>query len=1278
MASMFVVPPRGGMAQEDVTDFDNARARVMTLWSYGGEQVQAEAAKALVGTEVELQAFLKSGYRRLARVDERIAVNRVRQGGGLAIQEAGQKALDAASSGDSNALAVFLDEGWRIPAGHDLRIRVNQMMTLGGDELRRVGQVALDANSAEALRRFVDDGWRIPYSHDLRIRVNREMAAGGPEVKRVGQRALDTNNVDAYRLFLDEELALAQARDMETATVAELAGVAEVASEQAAKETAAARTASERAVTEATMAREAAEEAARATDAAKGNADEAAAAAGRAADAANKAGSAAKDAVGAANTASSAAWTAAAAASRAAAAASLAGEAASQAYHAAAGATVNADEAAGARQAAQKSRDVAAGAERAADAAEAAADAGLQAGKAALAAASAGENAMNAANAAADAATYAQAAGVEAKAARDAAATARAAAARANRAANAAVEFAKVSANAAHQAKTAARNAAANARAAADAADKAAEHAGKSADAANEATRHANAATEAARVATDALTGADEIYTAARRADEERLAVRSEEISEAMSAMRTAMPRYEDEQRWDKAQVFLRDVETKQLIADATKPGVDSTIAVRKGREAALRLHEVGGSWTAAAATGALEGTDSEVLHFLTRGLPVAVGQDDRVTLRVLANTGTDAHRAAARAALEGSDADVERFLLDRSYPTRDTDDRIAVLQLLEEARSAGRTTTEESAQEALDSNSGEAYRAFLSKWVHISAGHDDRIAVGRILADAASGPEIKAAARNALDGPAGALKWFLDVGRHSAAQRDHDTALHLAEVTGLLTRASEATSLAWQRSDEAQALAATARGSAEEAAGYANHARESASQAAEYAKQASQSAVEAQQSAESAAEAARTARSAADSANRSARNASQSAVWAWASAKQADEFSYRANESKKQAFESAILAGKDAEAALAAADEAMQIEITKETEELVQRARNGAEQCRIEFEEGSPVYDECINLVSASSDELVQIAYQNAQICQLLYQGAAGGASQSCLEDVLSPGFEERRILKIGGAFMTIVLLGYSTAVISSSLVVGAIGCGVSQICGGALMALSPEGAAFTPWMAVAANTSAAAVAGIRVAAEIETALVESRVVGARAAYLAERVVTSRSFGSGCVGRVASRAEVARVSGVVPFCLSFNDFNKVLLRIAGDEQVPGHVAILHGPGTNTVSSDGTMSKFHHGIKWDDLARLAFDYIVKKPAHIEEITQGKTVTGQRYYYDTGKKDFGAVAKDCRYDPYGCWEDAEETSWVVMIVTPSRDFGTVYPILAEDLPKVIRP
>jgi hypothetical protein len=802
---------------------------------------------------------------------------------------------------------------------------------------------------------------------------------------------------------------------------------------------------------------QAAQRAAQASADANGNANAAAAAARQAADAATKAAAAAQAAVGAANAASTAARVAAGAASRAATAASMAGRAAANAYSAAAAASTDASKGPAAVQAAKDAYKAATGASQAAEAAAAAGVASSQASDVAKAASLAGDYAAAAAAAAAHASTDASNAGADSRTAQAAAATAQADANRAHRAASAAQNFANVAANAAFASRDAANRAATDAQTAADAATDAAAHAGNAANAAAQATAHANAATAAAQAAVTAATQAQQVYDAARTADAVRLSTTTDQNNEAASAAKTANAQTQSSLSWDTTQAAKRTAETNRLITEAAAAGTDPATALVDARTVAITLAKTGGPWTSAAAEAALAGPDALAMEFVKTGIDTAAGQDDRLILGDLADTGTSAMHDAATTALGGTDADVETFLQTRQYPGYATDDRIAVDQVLAAAQQSGSVSVQQDAQTALNANTDQALRTFLTKTQYTSAGHDDRIAVDQILANPASGPELTAAAQTALDGPSDFAHQFLVSGQYAAAQRDQDAATHDAVVTGYLAQAAQAAATATQNANEAQATAATARGAANDAAGYAQQARDSATQAATYAQQAHASATQAANSAAQAAASAVTAQNAASSAQQSATHAAQSANWAYSSAVQASGFAADAYQSEQDAYASAIAVGKNAVEAAAIADQA--VNFAKTQVPVLNKQQQAAEQqlCHSKGLQGDELND-CLHMTTATADEWVRNAWYNVQNCKLV----PGQQQPDCIADATSPTFKLDQNLELTNTVID-ALAKYALGVAEAG--VGSLptfACMASVVCAGALAAIAPEGALF------------------------------------------------------------------------------------------------------------------------------------------------------------------------------------------------------------------------
>ncbi|MGN9909872.1 ALF repeat-containing protein, partial [Phytohabitans sp. LJ34] len=703
---------------------------------------------------------------------------------------------------------------------------------------------------------------------------------------------------------------------------------------------------------------------------------------------------------------------AAAAASRTAAAAARAQQAAAAARKAAADAATNEAAADQARQKAEEASRIALEARHklvlfvavrlAIDAGMYAVDQANAAAANAEAAATANDNAIQAANAAGAGASEAVAA----------ANRARAAATQARRAAQAAERYLNVARQAADAAQDAANRAVANAEAAARAAIEAAEHAGEAAEAANRATEHAKAATEAAIAAVDAANQASTVYEAARRADAERLAVAKDQGIEASRAAKAQYDALEQAADWDVEEAAKRDTQTNQLLALAQNPATPQADAVKAGRTAALNLTKAQGPHTREAALAALAASDDEVLVFARTGVARANGLDDRAAVMRIAVTENAALATAAQAALEGTDAQVRQFLRTQEYPGRYAQDRIKVNQILSTARANGDTVTAQRAQAALDAGTLQALRDFLDTGRFDAEAVGERVRVNQILAAADSGPEVKAAAQVALDGPPSYLRDFLSTDRYVAAERDNEAAAHLANVGGLLEKIHEVATTATTNALQAQEVAAKARGDAEQAIEYAKQATESATRAGEYAEQAQAYADDAKRSVEKAAAAVATARAAATRADTSARSAIRSATWAIVSHGNAVQAAQEANAAAKAAYDSAMEAHGDAEAAAAAAKAAFdrgmynhQGNITKCMKDFGPGTIGEALEKLYTGQAGQAI-EACVRNAIGDPDELAKRAYQNSATCVYLYDEGSQGYD-NCIGAVLDPMFE-------------------------------------------------------------------------------------------------------------------------------------------------------------------------------------------------------------------------------------------------------------------------------
>ncbi|MCP2327037.1 hypothetical protein HDA40_005544 [Hamadaea flava] len=991
---------------------------VVSAWQQGGPQVRAAAEVALLGSDDQIRAFLAEGWTAAQHLDQRDALTAVIADGGPAVRAKAQAALDADAAGDAGAIAVFLETGWQGPSAIDARVSVNQLMAVGGDQVKQAAQAVLDSEDTTVLQEFLESGWQVQWNTDQRLRVNQAIATGGPNVRAAGQQALDAGTAEALEGFLGYGWAVASARDDEVATLEDLLGQAQAAGALAAQETANATAEADRARDSAAAARRSAAEAAQATAAARNNMAEAKAQAKRAANAAQQAAKAAQVAVEAASAANRAARAASTAANRAAQMASRASQKATEAYRWAGEAATDSANAARARQAAEQANAIAQETREFADLVGTTVKAIAAGNDAIKSATEAAQHALAAAAANDEAVRYANEAGAAAQEAVAAAAKARANAERAVRAAQAAGNYLRVAIDAANKAREAAYRAAADAEAAATAALDAAQHAGEAAQAAQRATEYATAATTAAQRALDNASQAGAVFEAARTADAERLAVARDE---ALENARAANTEYEAQQRLadsDVDQATKRDAETNRLIAVVLDPATERAAAVAAARKVALNLAGGQGAWTKQSALAALGEPDHLVLAYVRTGIANAVAQDNRIAVRNLAVTDNTALATAATTALAGNDQTIATFLRTQSYPGRYSADRLKVNQILAAAKTAGDVVLAQKAQQALDTDTLQALRDFLDTGQYTAAIIGQRVLVNQILASPYSGPEVKAAAQIALDGPAPGLQKFLTTGRYAAAELDYESAAHVAVVAGLLQKISQVAETAAEHALRAQSVAARARDDAAQAAAYAQQAVDSATRAIGYAQQATSYANQAAASANKAAAAAATARQAATRATTSARSAIKSASWAIASHNMAVAAAEKANVAAHAAYKYAIKAGLDADAAGAAAADAYTayqytygVAVAECGDSYTNPAVTDWEQILGDTE--GEWYRNCVYNAYGDPEELALRAYTNSAICALYPQDSQ--YYDNCINSTLDPTFQGMQSLILG-----------------------------------------------------------------------------------------------------------------------------------------------------------------------------------------------------------------------------------------------------------------------
>ncbi|MFE7635882.1 polymorphic toxin-type HINT domain-containing protein, partial [Kitasatospora sp. NPDC057518] len=636
-------------------------------------------------------------------------------------------------------------------------------------------------------------------------------------------------------------------------------------------------------------------------------------------------------------------------------------------------------------------------------------DAAKSSKEAAGAALSAKGNADSAAGSAEQAGAYADSAGGQSAKAKQAAAATRRSAAEAGRAAAASQQLAGEASTQAAAAATLLKSAGEHAAAAAQAARYAAEHAGQSANAAQESTNHANAASAAAVDAQRAVDQANAVQDLARRTEAEDLANRT---AAAVEKARKAKADETDKQaQTDQAaqQVQQAKAEADRLAQLANQPGATPAQVATDGRKLALISRKISGTWGASAAEAALTGPDNAVLSYLKTGRREAEDHDgrDRAT-QVYKDSESDPVRTAAYTALQGGTTQVGTFLSSGQYEAAATENRLTITRLSDKAGPAVKAA----ADAALRVNTPAALRDFLGKGLADAQAADDRLTATRLEDAPATEPELKAAAKIALEGPVQGLRAFVAEGQYTAQQKDRLTAVHVADIKGLIAEATAVSATAQKNAATAQAAAAYARGVADEARGYEATAKASADTAAQHVAKAQAAADAAQADATRAAAAAKTANAAKVSANRDAASAVYSANQAEKSAKLARWNASQANASASAARASAEAAGQDAQAAQTAADDAhANYQVKQEAEEKARLARLEAE--RKEAERQAQAAKEKQDSIAALEEEIKK-AKEDSDNVSLLYHlfsesvhltldviGGAGGVIAPGLADI-------------------------------------------------------------------------------------------------------------------------------------------------------------------------------------------------------------------------------------------------------------------------------------
>ncbi|MGW2651988.1 polymorphic toxin-type HINT domain-containing protein, partial [Streptomyces sp. NPDC001393] len=468
---------------------------------------------------------------------------------------------------------------------------------------------------------------------------------------------------------------------------------------------------------------------------------------------------------------------------------------------------------------------------------------------------------------------------------------------------------------------------------AAKAADDAAAHAGQAATAAKQSAAHAAEAKKDADAASAAVAKAQKVHDLAVRIDAEQLTARTNEAIARAKDLKAQEDQRTAAQQTATQQAKDLQAQAAKLADRAAQPGADAAQIAPEARKVALATAKTGRAWSQSAALVALAGSDQGMTDYIRTGRQDASAQDDRQDVEHLAEAAGSADvRAAAAKALDGDAGTVSTFLATGQYEAMKQDMRLYIARTIAGAgpieQQAGRT--------ALDKDTTDALRQFITTDDGQERTQDERVRAAR-LADpknSSSGPQVKAAARIALEGPSDLLHLFITVGQYKAQRQDQLGATHEAQIQQLIAQAAGVAATAQKNAAEAGKAAATAAKAANEAAGYAKQADQAAKDAKKYATQADGYATQAEQSAKDAAASATTARNAQQDAENAAAAAVTSAAQAQYSATAARGSADSAWTSAQQARTSALAAGKDATAADQAAMEAQRTAVTKRQQE--------------------------------------------------------------------------------------------------------------------------------------------------------------------------------------------------------------------------------------------------------------------------------------------------------------------------------------------------------
>ncbi|MET8546858.1 ALF repeat-containing protein, partial [Kitasatospora sp. NPDC004799] len=224
----------------------SGRARVLHAWLSGGPRVHALAEAALAGSDQDVKQFVDNDLAGAQHADDLLTATQISSVGGPKVREAADKAIE----GTADELRAFLEGGWQAALDADRRLwitRITDPAMGAGSSLQAAGDAALRGNTSDDLQRFLTETQFTAKDADDRVKLVQILSSGGPNVQAAARIALN-GSIEDVREFLATGQYIAQSRDMERASIAQLAQQAKDASAQAAQETTAAIEAKDQAV----------------------------------------------------------------------------------------------------------------------------------------------------------------------------------------------------------------------------------------------------------------------------------------------------------------------------------------------------------------------------------------------------------------------------------------------------------------------------------------------------------------------------------------------------------------------------------------------------------------------------------------------------------------------------------------------------------------------------------------------------------------------------------------------------------------------------------------------------------------------------------------------------------------------------------------------------------------------------------------------------------------------------------------------------------------------